>query len=314
MKNILILFLTFVVCILALANVTISNPKPLYKIGSYFEFIYLLENVSDTLRYSAKVTSDTIINNVKYQKLTIFNEPFMGTYNQYYYFDTLTNVLYSKGGYTNGCQDSTYKQMVIGFNWPKGMVFNTCSDSMGGSYFRSIVNDTGTYSNILNSGIPLRAIQRKDTTGSPIYGTRLTVFSEMFGFFSFYQGYGNPFGGGWYKIQLFGAIIDSVRYGHLVLGVEQLSASIPERFFLFQNYPNPFNPITTIEFSLPKATNAKLKIFDILGRERSLLFDEKKSAGTYRYIFNSGAFESGLYFYRLETDYGVQSKRMIVIK
>ena len=253
-------------------------------------------------------------NNVKYQVLRIYNEPAMGNYNHYYFYDTIANILYSRGGYTYGCLDSNMKQKVVGFDWPKGYIFNTCFDTMGGSFRRSIVNDTGTFSNIFNTGIPLRAIQRKDTTGAPVDVFRLSSYSEMFGFLSFYQNTGSPFGSGWYSIQLVGAIIDSVTYGSILLGVEQTSSEIPDKFTLKQNYPNPFNSSTFIEFYLQKTSNARLKIFDMLGREISLLFDERKPPGSYKYHFDSGILTSGIYFYRLETDYGILSRRMMIIK
>ncbi|HWQ80844.1 MAG TPA: T9SS type A sorting domain-containing protein [Ignavibacteria bacterium] len=81
-----------------------------------------------------------------------------------------------------------------------------------------------------------------------------------------------------------------------------------------QNYPNPFNASTTVEFSLPKTTNVRLKIFDLSGKEIVLLFDEKKPPGTYKYLYYANKLSSGVYFYCLETDYGIQTKRMILLK
>lgn len=288
-----------------------SNDRQLYKIGSYFEFIYSFENTD--VRFSAKVISETIINNVKFQELRIYNEPAMGDYSQYYYYDTLSKVLYGKMGYTNGCLDSNFTQTVIGMNWPKGYIFNHCFDTLP-NFVRCIVSDTGTFSNILNYGFPLRAVQRTDTFGAPVGGSRILTYSEFFGFLSLYQGYGCPFGGGWYSITLVGAIIDSVTYGSILIPVKQISSEVPENFFLKQNYPNPFNASTTIEFSLPKTTNVRLKVYDLSGKEIVLLFDDKKPPGTYKYLYYGNNLSSGVYFYCLETDYGIQTKRMILLK
>ncbi len=293
-------------------NLSNGTTYPLFKIGSYFEFMYYVGSETDTVRYSGKVVSDTMIGNIKYQVLRIFNEPFMGTYNHYYFFDTVSNILYSKTGYSVGCMDGDLKQKVIGFYWPKGYVFNTCSDTMAGVKWKSVVLDTGTYTTIFNTGIPLRMVQRRDSIQN--YGIRTLVYSQMFGFIQFYQSYGNPYNSDWYKIKLMGCVIDSIRYGSILLAVENINTLIPDKFVLIQNYPNPFNPITAIEFSLPKSTKVKLKLYNILGKEVSLLFEEKKSAGNYRYKFNGGALPSGVYFYRLETDYGGQTKKMILLK
>ena len=247
MRKIIFIIISILLFSVFISESSYSNSRPIYKIGSYFEFNYSFDIT--TIRFSGRVVSDTILNNVRYQVLRIYNEPAMGDYNQYYYYDTVANILYSRGGYTYGCLDNDMKQQVVGFNWPIGYIFNTCSDTLGGIYRRSIITDTGTFSNIFNSGISLRAIQRKDTSGSPVNITRRTDYSEMFGFLYLYQSSGNSFGGGWYSIELVGAIIDSVTYGTILLKVDQTSTKIPDKFILNQNYPNPFNSSTEIEFS-----------------------------------------------------------------
>ena len=279
MKTLKILTVLILLASVFCNNSAYSNVRQLYKIGSYYEFIYSFEYTN--VRFSARVISDTIINSVKFQKLRIYNEPAMGDYSHYYYYDTLSKILYGKMGYTNGCLDSNLKQTVIGMNWPKGYLFNQCFDTLP-NYVRCIVSDTGTFNSILNCGFPLRAVQRTDTFGAPIGGSRILVYSEFFGFLSLYQGYGCPFGGGWFSITLVGAIIDSVTYGSILIPVKQISSEVPENFLMKQNYPNPFNASTTVEFSLPKTTNVRLKIFDLSGKEIVLLFDEKKPPGTYK--------------------------------
>ncbi len=72
-------------------------------------------------------------------------------------------------------------------------------------------------------------------------------------------------------------------------------------FRLYQNYPNPFNPVTTISFTLPARSVVSLKVFDILGKEVSVLVDEEKSPGTYSVRFNAEKLSSGVYIYRLES-------------
>lgn len=73
-------------------------------------------------------------------------------------------------------------------------------------------------------------------------------------------------------------------------------------------YPNPFNPSTTLQFSLARATNAKLVIYDVLGREAATLAERALSAGDYHFTWNAGGAASGKYFCELTTDFG---KRVI---
>ncbi len=89
---------------------------------------------------------------------------------------------------------------------------------------------------------------------------------------------------------------------------------IPTEFALSQNYPNPFNPATTIKFQLPVNSKVSLKVYDILGSEVATLVDEVKEAGYYELSFNGSGLASGTYFFRINADNFVQTKKMILIK
>ena len=88
-------------------------------------------------------------------------------------------------------------------------------------------------------------------------------------------------------------------YPRVPVSVGQPSVGLPSFFTLEQNYPNPFNPGTTIRFSLPQSVHVTLKVYDILGREVTVLADEKYPAGTFTATWDGGTRASGVYFYRL---------------
>lgn len=92
--------------------------------------------------------------------------------------------------------------------------------------------------------------------------------------------------------------------------------NIPQDFRLFQNYPNPFNPVTIISFNIPKSSNVKLTISDVLGRSVAILIDEVLSAGSYNYQFSAGKFKlsSGIYYYTLQAEDFIETKQMMLLK
>ena len=89
---------------------------------------------------------------------------------------------------------------------------------------------------------------------------------------------------------------------------------LPDRVSLAQNYPNPFNPTTTISFCLPARSRVRLDVIDILGRAVDGLDLGQMSGGEHRVEYNASGLASGVYFYRLETDHGSQTRKMILLK
>ncbi len=85
-------------------------------------------------------------------------------------------------------------------------------------------------------------------------------------------------------------------------------------FSLAQNYPNPFNPSTTIRFALPTSAQVTLKIFDLLGREVETLVENKLNSGEYKVQWNPKGLVSGIYFYRLQANDFIETKKLILLK
>lgn len=99
-----------------------------------------------------------------------------------------------------------------------------------------------------------------------------------------------------------------------VSGVETLPGQLPETFSLEQNYPNPFNPSTTIRFDLPIASQVRLSVFDVLGREVRVLVNEQVAAGVHEVSFDARQFATGMYVYKLQAGNMVQTRKMLLLK
>jgi len=102
-------------------------------------------------------------------------------------------------------------------------------------------------------------------------------------------------------------------------GVKQTVELIPSAFKLNQNYPNPFNPTTVISYQIAALSKVQIKVYDILGKEIATLVNGQKPAGNYQISWDGtdnfgNKVTSGVYFYRINTDNFVQTKKMILMK
>ncbi len=98
-------------------------------------------------------------------------------------------------------------------------------------------------------------------------------------------------------------------------GVEQTGVQQPNKFALSNAYPNPFNPSTSIKFSLSKASNVSLKIYNTMGQlVKTIIGNEYKAQGNYEVNINMDRYSSGVYFYTLVQGNQEITKKMILLK
>ena len=95
--------------------------------------------------------------------------------------------------------------------------------------------------------------------------------------------------------------------------------ALPGEYSLAQNYPNPFNPGTAIEYYLRQPGPLKLEIFNLLGERIRTLTDRPHVSGTGRVYWDGKNSEgesvaSGVYLYRLSTNQGNLTRKMLLIK
>lgn len=92
-------------------------------------------------------------------------------------------------------------------------------------------------------------------------------------------------------------------------------STLPTEVELSQNYPNPFNPSTQIVYGVPSASNVRLEVYDMLGRQVAVLVNgESMPAGRHTVRFDASRFASGVYVYRLQVGDKVMTRRMVLIK
>jgi len=104
-----------------------------------------------------------------------------------------------------------------------------------------------------------------------------------------------------------------------ISGIQNDNTHVAEQYVLYQNYPNPFNPQTSIDFYVPKATHASIKVYDIMGRELVTLFDNEIKAGNHQVVWQGrdsmgNNVASGIYFYRLQAGDFSQIHKMLLVR
>ncbi len=88
---------------------------------------------------------------------------------------------------------------------------------------------------------------------------------------------------------------------------------------LMDNHPNPFNPVTQINFSIEKASEVTIEVYNLKGQLVRTLVDERRDSGNYSVQWtgedNHGkSVGSGIYLYRMKAGEYVSTKKMILLK
>lgn len=102
--------------------------------------------------------------------------------------------------------------------------------------------------------------------------------------------------------------------------LDTFSETLISTNYLFdQNYPNPFNPNTTIGYSLPVASHVNIVIYDMLGRQVNQLISSIQPTGNHLVQWNGtdnngNPVSAGIYFYHIQADDFVQTKKMVLLK
>ncbi len=125
------------------------------------------------------------------------------------------------------------------------------------------------------------------------------------------------------EIRKVGRVIDTIT------SVDDSENSLPTGYTLEQNYPNPFNPSTTIAYSIPvvdvpslpgrqtggvEGPHVSLIVYDLLGREVSMLVNKQQQPGSYKVEFDADGLTSGIYFYKLMAGNFSQTRKMLLVR
>jgi len=89
---------------------------------------------------------------------------------------------------------------------------------------------------------------------------------------------------------------------------------VPSAPILAEAYPNPWNSSTIISYALESTAFIRLTIYDVLGREVLRPVEGRESPGDHRVVVNGEGLATGAYFYALEVDGQVTTKRFVLLR
>ncbi len=136
--------------------------------------------------------------------------------------------------------------------------------------------------------------------------TTVTVWSEEYGVWYWRVHAGDNNTTGTYSTEVYTLILQGS-------DVDDDLSELPASFAL-ESWPNPFNPSTTITFSIPAAGMVRLAVYDIVGREVTVLLDHAMREGIHSVTFDGSDLPSGIYFCRLDHDSHSLMRKLTLVK
>ncbi len=88
-------------------------------------------------------------------------------------------------------------------------------------------------------------------------------------------------------------------------------AQIPTEYSIARAYPNPFNPTMTAVIGLPDAANLDVRVFNILGKQVSVLAKGRFAQGYHTFTFDATDLSSGIYFIQAHVPGKMNSVRKV---
>ena len=79
-------------------------------------------------------------------------------------------------------------------------------------------------------------------------------------------------------------------------------------------YPNPFNPSTNLEYSITNPGFVKITVFDVAGRQVSIIENSYKNSGEHKLTWNAENNTSGIYYIQISSGTEVKAQKVVLLK
>ncbi|MEL6445218.1 MAG: binary toxin-like calcium binding domain-containing protein [Bacteroidota bacterium] len=95
---------------------------------------------------------------------------------------------------------------------------------------------------------------------------------------------------------------------------DDTATALPGRVELSTPAPNPVHQSARVRYVLPEASNVRVSVYDVLGREVAVLAEGARPAGEGTVRFDASRLASGFYVLRLLTEQGAATRRVTVVR
>jgi hypothetical protein len=168
--------------------------------------------------------------------------------------------------------------------------------------------------NYIDQIAPLDIAEMIFENADPAYGCGISNDAGAYKTIGMSFEFGGLDDGDYTKDELMAVILD-------FFGIESISTAVNDPapsngLEVFANYPNPFSNTTNISFQLIEPTEVAVEIYNMAGQMIDRLIDTELPAGRHTLTWgsenNSGlGTPDGMYFYRIITPSGVETRKMV---
>jgi len=110
-------------------------------------------------------------------------------------------------------------------------------------------------------------------------------------------------------------LLDMEQFKQVDLSNGDIEHQIPVSYHLSKPYPNPFNPVTNLSFRVPVYSNVIISVYDMVGREVDILYNDLASPqNNHNLTWDGSQYSSGVYFVQMKTNNFFKSEKIVLIK
>lgn len=97
-----------------------------------------------------------------------------------------------------------------------------------------------------------------------------------------------------------------------ILSTDIISYPLEKVEFFIKIYPNPVSDLALIEYRTNRKERVKIYLIDLSGKNISLLLNEVREPGLYYLDFERNNLPGGIYFLKMITAQGIQTRKMLI--